>query len=136
MNYFKPEFSDVLGHLKSEQSAKNEADARSRSLATELDKINQQMQKDAPHGPTQLPTSSQGPLEYHMGSPPGLGSQKPKTRMPEGGPPDDHDDDDDSMTTMMIGAEKTRSPRRIRKRRRRREIPLTLPPGPPSPEMS
>ena len=47
MNYFKSERPDVLGHLKSGQSAKNEADARSRSLAAELDKINQQMQKDS-----------------------------------------------------------------------------------------
>ena len=95
INCFKSELSDVLGHLKSEQSAKNEADARSRSLAAELQKINHQMQRGAPEGPTQLPTSSTRPLEHHMGSPPGLEPQKPKTWIPEGGPPDDHDDDDD-----------------------------------------
>ena len=95
LNYFKSELSDVLGHLRSEQSAKNEADARSRSLAAELQKINHQMQRDAPEGPTQISTSSTGPLEYHMGSPPGLEPEVPKTRIPEGGPPDDHDDDDD-----------------------------------------
>ena len=95
MNYFKSEITEVLGHLRSEHSAKIEADAKSRSLADELQRLNQQIQKDAPQGPTQLPMSSNGPLEYHMGSPPGLEPQEPKTRIPEGGPPDDDDDDDE-----------------------------------------
>ena len=95
MNYFKSEFSEVLGHLRSEQSARIEADARSKSLADELQRLNQQIQKDAPQGPTQMPTSSKVPTEYHIGSPPGLEPQEHKTRIPEGGPPDDDDDDDE-----------------------------------------
>ena len=95
MNYFNSEITEVLGHLRSERSAKIEADAKSRSLADELHRLNQQIQKDAPQGPTQLPMSSNGPLEYHMGSPPGLEPQEPKTRIPEGGSPDDDDNDDE-----------------------------------------
>ena len=48
MNYFKSEFSEVLGHLRSDQSAGIEADAKSKSLADELQRLNQQIQKDAP----------------------------------------------------------------------------------------
>ena len=56
MNYFRSELSDVLGHLRSEQAAKNEADAKSRSLADELQRLIHQMQRDASQGPTQIPT--------------------------------------------------------------------------------
>ena len=117
INYFKSEISDVLGHLRSEQSAKLEADAKSRSLADELQRLNQQIQKDEPQGPTQLPMSSNGPLEYHMGSHPGLEPQVPKTRIPEGGPVDDDDDDDDDEERKKEKKSKKDKKRKKKKKR-------------------
>ena len=119
MNYFRSEITEVLGHLRSEQSAKIEADAKSRSLADELQRLNQQIQKEAPQGPRQLPTSSVGPLEYHMDSPPGLETQKPKTRIPEGGPPDDDDNDgdDDDDDKCKKGKKSKKDKKRKKKKR-------------------
>ena len=108
----------MLGHLRSEQSAKIEADAKSRSLADELQRLNQQIQKEAPQGPTQLPTSSVGPLEYHMDSPPGLEPQKPKTRIPEGGPPDDDDNDDDDDDNKCKKEKKSKKDKKRKKKKR------------------
>ena len=122
MNYFKSEFSEVLGHLRSEQSARIQADARSKSLADELQRLNQQIQKDVPQGPTQMPTSSKVPTEYHMGSPPGLEPQVHETRIPEGGPPDDDDgDDEDDDDDDKRNKEKKSKKDKKRKKKKKRD---------------
>ena len=53
-----------------------------------------------------------------MDSPPGLEPQKPKTRIPEGGPPDDDDNDDDDDDDKRKKEKKSKRDKKRKKKKR------------------